>query len=51
MLGAFAGIFVIPLNPVNSKILKLAFLGCVIGTWIGFTLLMWRRKPLRIATP
>ena len=40
--------FVIPLNPVNSMILKLAFLGCVIGAWIGFTILVWKRKPLRI---
>jgi len=48
-LGATAGIFVIPLNPVNSKILKLACLGCMIGTWIGLTILGWKRKPLRIA--
>ncbi len=48
-LGAIAGIFVIPLNPVNSKILKLAFLGCIFGAWAGFTITTWRRKPLRIA--
>jgi hypothetical protein len=47
--GAFAGILLIPLNPVNSKILKLAFLGCVVGAWIGFTILAWKRKPLRVA--
>ncbi len=47
-LGATAGIFVIPLNPVNSKILKLAFLGCIIGAWLGFTILGWKSKPLRI---
>ena len=48
-LGAFAGIFVIPLNPVNSKILKLAFLACILGAWVGFTILTWKHKPVRIA--
>jgi len=48
-LGAVAGIFVIPLNPVNSKILQLAFLGCVVGAWIGCTTLSWKREPLRVA--
>lgn len=48
-LGAMAGIFVVPLNPVNSKILKLAFLGCVVGAWIGFTVLAWKHKPARLA--
>lgn len=47
-LGALAGIFVIPLNPVNSKILKLAFLGCIVGAWGGLTLLAWKRRPLRL---
>jgi len=48
-LGAVAGIFVIALNPVNSRILKLAFLGCVVGAWIGYTTLAWKHKPLRVA--
>lgn len=47
-VGALAGIFVIPLNPVNSKILKLAFLGCLVGSWLGITMLTWNRKPLRV---
>jgi hypothetical protein len=47
-LGAFAGIFLIPLNPVNSKLLKLAFLGCVVGVWLGFMILGWAKKPVRI---
>lgn len=47
-LGAIAGIFLIPLNPVNSKILKLAFLGCIVGAWIGLMILSWRRKKLTI---
>ena len=48
-LGAVAGIFVIPLNPVNSMILRLAFLGCVVGAWIGFTTLSWKRRTLGVA--
>lgn len=49
-LGAIAGIFVIPLNPANSKILNLAFLGCIVGAWTGFTILGRKHKPLRIVT-
>ena len=48
-LGALGGIFVIPLNPVNSKILKVAFLGCLVGAWLGLLILTWRRKPIRLA--
>jgi hypothetical protein len=47
-IGAIAGIVLAPLNPVNSKLLNLAYLGSVFGTWIGFTILTWERKPLRI---
>lgn len=47
-LGAFAGLFLSLLNPVNSMILKLAFLGCVVGTWGGVTILAWKRKPVRV---
>jgi hypothetical protein len=48
-LGAVAGLFVIPLNPVNSKILKLALLGCIVGAWMGGTTLNWKRRRLRLA--
>ena len=47
-LGALAGLFVIPLNPVQSKIQKLAFLGCIAGAWVGLAMLTWNRKPLRM---
>lgn len=47
-LGALAGVFVIPLNPVNSTFLKLAYLGCVLGAWIGFTILAWKCRRLRV---
>jgi len=46
-LGALIGIFVIPLNPVSSTILKLAFLGSIVGAWLGVTILSWRRNMLR----
>ncbi len=46
-LGAIAGIFVIPLNPVTSTLTKLAFLACLGGAWVGFTIIVWRRKILR----
>lgn len=48
-LVALTGIFVIPLYPVNSRILKVALLGCLVGTWIGFTVLSWKVRWLRIA--
>lgn len=46
-LGSLAGIFLIPLNPVNSKLLKIAFLGCVSGAWLGLVILGWPKKPVR----
>jgi len=48
-LGALVGIFVVPLNPVNSTLLKLMLLACIGGAWLGLTILAWKRKPLRIA--
>ncbi len=47
-LGALGGIVVISSNPVSSKILNMVLLGCVIGAWIGITILVWNRKPLRV---
>ncbi len=47
-IGAVAGIFVIPLNPVNGKLLKLAWLASIGCAWAGLLLFSWRRKPLRI---
>jgi len=47
--GVFAGIFVIPLNPVNSSVLKVAWIGCVVGAWIGAVILLWKKKPWRVA--
>jgi NlpC/P60 family len=47
-LTAFAGIFVISFYPVNSTLLKTAFLGCFIVVWLGVTIVIWNRKLLRI---
>lgn len=49
-LGAFVGMFVIPLNPVNSKLLKLAFLACVTGALLGLAILTWKRRSLRLVS-
>ncbi|TAG10135.1 MAG: peptidoglycan endopeptidase [Verrucomicrobia bacterium] len=49
-LFAIAGIFLFLFNPVNSKILNLAFLGCIVGAWTGFMILGWKRKPFLILT-
>ena len=48
-LGAVAGVCLIPLNPVNSKFLKLAWLCMIAGAWAGFLLLLWKRSYARIA--
>jgi len=47
-LGAIASIPLIALNPIHSKLLKLALLGCIVGAWLGITILGWKRKPMRI---
>ncbi|MBK1881220.1 hypothetical protein JIN85_02270 [Luteolibacter pohnpeiensis] len=49
VVAGIAGLFVIPLNPVNSKILKLAYLICIAVTWSGCTILGWKHKTLRTA--
>lgn len=49
-MGAAAGIFVIPLNPVHSKLLNLVFLGCFVGAWMGCAILLWKRRRWRFVT-
>jgi hypothetical protein len=46
-LGAVAGVFVLPLNPVGSGLLKAAWLACLAGAWAGLSMLAWRRRRLR----
>jgi len=48
-IGALAGTVVIPLHPVNSMMLKLAFLACLAALWTGLTVLGWKRPWWRIA--
>jgi len=46
-LGAAAGVVVFFLNPVNSTVMRLAFLGSLLGAWAGLTYFVWNRKALR----
>ena len=46
-LGAVAGVFVLPLNPVGSGLLKAAWLACLGGAWAGLSMLTWGRRRLR----
>ena len=46
-LGALLCLVVIPINPVNNRLLKLALLGCLFGAWLGVTILVWKQKPWR----
>ncbi len=48
-LGAALGIFVIPLNPVNSTFFRLAHLGMIAGAWFGLLWLAWKHPPARYA--
>lgn len=47
-LGAVAGLFIIPLNPVNSRLLNIALLLCLAGAWLGIVFFAWRWKAPRI---
>lgn len=48
IIAATVGIFVIPINPVIGKLLKLATIGCIVAAWTGLVMLVWRRRPMRI---
>ena len=48
-IGGLAGIFIFPLNPVNSLTTKALFLGSLVGTWVGLLILMWGKTYLRFA--
>lgn len=44
---AIAVLLVIPLHPVNTMMLKLPFLGCLVAAWAGLASLAWRSPRLR----
>ncbi len=43
-LGSVVGLGLLFLNPVQSKLLNLAFLACLMGIWTGFARLVWKHK-------
>lgn len=46
-LGAAAGLVIIPFNPENRLLLRLAYLTCLAGVWCGSLILAWKRRLLR----
>jgi len=48
-IGAFAGVIVFFLCPVNNTFFRLAFLGSLLGAWVGITFFTWRFKAARSA--
>ena len=48
-IGALVGIFVVLWNPVNSKLYKLALMGCLGGVWGGALFFGWKRMLVRVA--
>jgi hypothetical protein len=45
----FLGAIAVSFHPVHSRMVQLTFLGCLVGGWIGLTMLVWKRKALRAA--
>ena len=46
--ATLAGMILSVLNPVNSTLYRLIFLGSATGFWFGFLILLWNRKWIRI---
>lgn len=46
-LGAFVGLFVIQLNPVNSTLMKVITIGLILGSWLGLLTLVWGNQWIR----
>jgi hypothetical protein len=47
LIGCAVGVVILLRNPINSKLLNLAFLLCIFGTWVTLTFLLWRKKIAR----
>jgi len=48
VIAATVGIFLVLLNPVNSKFYKLALMACLCGVWFGTLFFAWKRKVMRL---
>lgn len=46
-IGSCVGIAILLRNPVNSKLLNLAFLLCLSGAWVSLLFLLWQKKIAR----
>lgn len=46
----FLGALAVSFHPVHSRMVQLTFLGCLLGGWVGLTMLVWKRKALRATT-
>jgi hypothetical protein len=47
LIGCAVGVVILLRNPINSKVLNLAFLLCIVGTWVTLTFLLWQNKIAR----
>lgn len=48
LIGCAIGVFILLRNPIHSKLLNLAFLLCIVGTWATLSFLLWRKKVARL---
>jgi hypothetical protein len=48
LIGCSVGVVILLRNPIHSKLLNLAFLLCIVGTWATLTFLVWRKKIARL---
>jgi hypothetical protein len=47
LIGCIVGVLILLRNPVNSKLLNLAYLLCMGGAWVSLLFLLWQRKYAR----
>ena len=48
-LGSLAAMVLVCLDPVNAMLQRLLLLCALIGIWLGPLILLWKKKPVRIA--
>lgn len=44
LIGCLAGFVILLRNPIHSRLLNLAFLLCIFGSWATLSFLLWRKK-------